>query len=64
MCPDLTPPENGAIEFMNNVGDTATYTCDDGYDLSGESTRICLSTGTWSGSEPVCESKINADIHY
>ena len=38
----------------NNV---ATYSCITGYQLIGSSTRTCTSGGSWSGSEPYCQSK-------
>ncbi len=34
---------------------TATYTCESGYILSGDSSRICQSDSIWSGSEPTCD---------
>ncbi len=38
-------------------GTIATYTCDDGFRLHGNATRIC-DTGNWTGTVPVCiESK-------
>ena len=36
-------------------GGVATYTCDPGFILVGEPTRICSSDGTWSGMAPTCE---------
>ena len=58
MCPSLMNPENGRVEFTTNVGDTATYTCDDDYILSGDSTRLCLASGMWSGNAPTCNCKL------
>lgn len=57
-CPDLKPPENGEVQFTTKIGDTATYTCSDGYILSGNSMRLCLPGGIWNGTEPVCNRKI------
>ena len=42
-------------------GDTVTYTCDAGFDLSGDVMRTCQSDGTWSGSAPMCDRKYS---HY
>ena len=36
------------------IGSVATYSCSDGYSLTGEPTRTCLPTGSWSGSQPSC----------
>ena len=33
------------------------YKCDEGYVLIGSSTRVCQSSGKWSGVEPFCERK-------
>ena len=38
-------------------GGVATYTCDSGFTLVGDPTRICGSDGTWSGMSPTCERK-------
>ena len=58
-CPALSDPENGAVSTTGTgVGDTATYTCISGYELSGSDTRVCGSDGEWSGSAPTCEGMI------
>ena len=38
-------------------GGVATYSCDFGFFLVGNRTRICSSDGTWSGMAPTCEHK-------
>ena len=35
---------------------TAVYTCNTGYNLTGDMTRTCQANGTWSGIAPTCES--------
>ena len=65
MCSELTAPDNGTIEYnttsqLLGVGTTATYSCDPGYVLVGETTRTCEDTntaanGTWSGVDPTCK---------
>ena len=35
----------------------ATYSCDLGYDLVGEATRVCQAGGTWSNTAPECHIK-------
>ena len=37
------------------MGDTATFTCNAGFELVGDSVLHCLSDGTWDNSAPVCQ---------
>ena len=56
MCDVLSDHANGgAVTFGTAVGDTAVYYCDYGYDLIGDGTVTCQSSGNWSGSLPICE---------
>ena len=34
--------------------DTATYTCDEGYVVSGDAVQTCQSNFFWSGVAPTC----------
>ena len=56
-CGSLTDPANGSVNHTSGTtfGQTATYTCNTGYNLVGDSTRTCQATGVWSGSEPTCQ---------
>ncbi len=57
-CPPLTDPTNGQVTVTSRVfGSIATYDCDSGFILVGETSRTCLETGQWSGAEPQCEGK-------
>ena len=38
----------------------ATYSCDDGHNLMGGINRECQADGSWTGSDPTCERKLNA----
>ena len=60
-CEYLRDPENGTVKHKGlNVGDKATYSCDNGYRLVGYSVRKCLYNGEWSHDEPECiKSKLN-----
>ena len=59
-CGNLTNPENGMVRVSGTAeGDTAEYSCTEGYELNETGTRICGSNGTWSGEEPVCISKLS-----
>ena len=51
-CGELVEPANGDVEYNRTFNSTATYSCDEGYTLTGNSQRICV--GLWSGSEPTC----------
>ena len=39
----------------NSAGDTATYTCDPGFQLNGASVLNCQTDGTWDNPLPTCE---------
>ena len=39
---------------MSYEGDTCSFTCNTGYELTGSDTRTCQSDETWSGSEAMC----------
>ena len=64
LCLELRAPANGTIIMSTSsqlygVGTIATYSCDPGYDLVGETTRTCEDSsegtvGAWSGSTPLC----------
>ena len=40
---------------MGYAGDTCSFTCNTGYELTGSDTRTCQSDGSWSGSDNVCK---------
>ncbi|XP_078687075.1 uncharacterized protein LOC144919463 isoform X5 [Branchiostoma floridae x Branchiostoma belcheri] len=55
-CPTLTTPANGGLNpagphfYQNQV----TFTCNQGYGLSGASRLTCQADGMWSNSVPSC----------
>ena len=59
-CNGLTSPANGRISCSSGrdgVGyerDTCGFTCNNGYVLTGNATRTCLSNGSWSGIDAIC----------
>ena len=59
-CVTLTNPTNGQVNHTagTTFGQTATYSCDTGYNLVGDGTRICQAGGVWSGSEPNCQGML------
>ncbi|KAL4228764.1 hypothetical protein ACF0H5_011806 [Mactra antiquata] len=70
-CGGLAHPQNGIVTAETTTfGQMAVYTCNNGYDISGVTRRICLTDGSWSGKEPDCFPKdcgplfapINGDV--
>ena len=57
-CGQLVAPDNGGVTYTNNGATTyqevATFTCDPGYDLTGDTTRTCEASGSWGGASPTC----------
>jgi hypothetical protein len=55
LCPPLRAPLNGTIELSGiTVGSMASYSCDVGYELVGNTMRVCQSDGMWDGVVPQC----------
>ena len=59
-CGNLTDPANGQVTLTagTTFGQTATYSCNTGYNLVENSTRTCQDTGEWSESAPTCQSML------
>ena len=59
-CGTLTNPANGQVSHTagTTFGQTATYSCDVGYNLVGDNNRTCQATGRWSGNTPTCQGKL------
>ena len=58
-CDDLTDPVDGTVTITPNpneigVGSEATYGCNDGFELQGNTTRTCQEDGQWTNMAPVC----------
>ena len=60
-CDNLSTPANGEIVSCSSgrvrvgyEGDTCSFTCNTGYELTGSDTRTCQNDGNWSGSDDVC----------
>ena len=61
-CPLLINPSDGILLISCSVGDdgvprhgdTCSFTCNTGYELTGSGTRTCQSDGSWSGSDVMC----------
>ena len=63
-CGNLTAPTNGSVNHTagTTFKQTATYSCDTGYNLVGDSTRTCQATGNWSRSEPTCQGVLVKEV--
>ena len=48
-CGSLDDPDNGMISYIDTTfGSMVTYSCNIGYNLTGNSNRLCTVEG-WSG---------------
>ena len=57
-CGDLDDIDNGGVVMSTStIGSTATYTCEEGYDLSDDVERTCQADGSWDEDEPECICK-------
>ena len=58
-------PENGMVMMTgNSVGDTATYSCNDGFSLNGVDMVVtCQDDGEWSDPPPICVPVPRECIH-
>ena len=64
-CGNLTNPTTGQVSTAGTTfGQTATYSCDAGYNLMGSTQRTCQVTGVWSGSAPTCQSMLLLELEY
>lgn len=60
MCPPLSSPENGKLLSTKDAyhfGDIVQFQCDFGFVMSGFSSLLCTSSGTWNGTAPECQCK-------
>ena len=57
-CGRLFDPRNGDVSFRTTTFNSrAAYSCNNGFLLVGQTTRVCQSNGEWSGKAPVCKSE-------
>ena len=54
-CGGLEDPKDGeVIVSTTNYASVASYSCNTGYNLTGDNSRTCLNSSEWSGSQPNC----------
>ena len=58
-CGPLTNPDNGQVDTPQGTtfNQVATYSCNNGYLLVGNMTRVCQVDGRWSGTDPFCRNR-------
>ncbi|KAF6202316.1 hypothetical protein GE061_004714 [Apolygus lucorum] len=60
-CGHPAVPPNAKLKLSSDSlesGTTATYTCDDGYELFGSETATCSTSGTWQSELPFCGTNV------
>ena len=65
LCPDPVDIVNGVVTFIgNSVGETATYTCNSGFELIGDPTTTCtqvdVNTAEFQPAPPICRREYTA----
>ena len=54
-CDDIGSIDNGNFTITSNTfGGMVIFVCDEGYEMEGESIRICQPDGRWSSTQPTC----------
>ena len=55
-CPHPLGPRNGGVGVKSTkIGATASYACNNGYELVGSETATCGQDGIWQGKPPFCK---------
>ncbi|XP_045194392.1 uncharacterized protein LOC123550009 [Mercenaria mercenaria] len=57
-CGDPEAPVNGTVTFTDTTTNSvASFSCNDGFvEATGSNTQTCLSDGSWSSPQPLCEA--------
>ena len=59
-CGPLSAPKGGSVVVTStSFQGIATYACNQGFAMIGVSQRQCQANKEWSGSAPICQSKIS-----
>jgi len=70
-CDNLSAPSSGEIKLCSSgrvgvgyEGDTCSFACNAGYELTGSNTRTCQSSGSWNGTEARCRRGTEITVVY
>lgn len=69
-CTNLTTPVNGQMTCSSGElgvgyeGDSCSFACDTGYNLTGSDTRSCQGNGSWNGTDTVCKAAGDLSTNY
>ena len=70
-CDDLSAPANGSIISCSSgrvgvgyEGDTCSFICNTGYELTGNETWTCQSNGRWNDTNVMCRRGRYIIMHY
>ena len=59
-CPHTLYISNGTVNLSRtSIGDKATFTCDNGFELVGAGTLTCIIDGVWNNSLPFCRGRFS-----
>ena len=64
-CDKLPAPNNGNVTCSSEpsyVGDSCSFTCITGYELSGSEIRTCQTDGSWGGTNALCIRGITINV--
>ena len=64
-CGTLSAPEHGQVSQTGaETGSQGNYSCEQGFTLSEDETRVCLDNGEWSGTQPTCNGTILSPVYF
>ena len=62
-CGVLASPMNGSsVGSKTTYPNKITFSCDEGFALEGSISRTCLSNGSWSGVQTVCQGTVRPSV--
>ena len=62
-CGAPPEPEYGFVQYTGTkLGSVASYSCTCGYQLVGDTVKVCSGSGLWSGNSTQCISKYLSSI--